>query len=118
MTAPSSSKESSGLTLVTGVAGFIGFHVTDYLLAKGRAVIGIDNLNAYYDPALKTARLERLSQKEDFTFERLDIADRAGLEALFAKTKPSRVIHLAAQAGVRYSLTNPHAYADSNSWAF
>ena len=100
--------------LLTGAAGFIGMHTARRLLARGDAVTGIDNLNDYYDPALKQARLERLRPHAPFRFERLDLADRAGMEALFAAEKFDRVIHLAAQAGVRYSLENPRAYLDSN----
>lgn len=104
--------------LVTGAAGFIGFHVAQKLLARGDRVVGIDNLNDYYDPTLKEARLARLAPHANFTFERLDIADRRGIESFFARHRPRRVIHLAAQAGVRYSLINPHAYADSNIVGF
>src|SRR5690242_9868080 len=100
--------------LVTGVAGFIGFHVARRLLARGDAVVGLDNVNNYYDVRLKEDRLARLTCQEQFRFTRLDLADRSGMEAIFAREKPERVIHLAAQAGVRYSLTNPHAYVDSN----
>ncbi|MEO1751801.1 NAD-dependent epimerase [Thiofaba sp. EF100] len=104
--------------LVTGAAGFIGFHVTKTLLARGERVVGIDNLNDYYDPRLKHARLRELEGQPNFEFLRLDLADRPGMEALFAQFKPRRVIHLAAQAGVRYSLHNPHAYVDSNLVGF
>jgi UDP-glucuronate 4-epimerase len=100
--------------LVTGAAGFIGYHVAERLLARGDEVTGLDNLNAYYDPTLKDARLARLAARAGFRFERLDLADRAGMEALFARGRFERVVHLAAQAGVRYSVENPHAYADSN----
>ena len=100
--------------LVTGAAGFIGYHVAERLLARGDEVIGLDNLNAYYDPALKEARLARLSGRRGFRFERIDLADRPAMEALFAGARIGRVVHLAAQAGVRYSVENPHAYADSN----
>jgi UDP-glucuronate 4-epimerase len=100
--------------LVTGAAGFIGYHVAEALLARGDEVTGLDNLNAYYDPTLKQARLARLQARRGFRFERLDLADRAGMEALFARAEFQRVVHLAAQAGVRYSIQNPHAYADSN----
>lgn len=100
--------------LVTGAAGFIGYHVAERLLARGDEVIGLDNLNPYYDPSLKEARLARLREKMGFRFEKLDLADRAGMEDLFAKAGIARVVHLAAQAGVRYSLENPHAYAESN----
>jgi len=100
--------------LVTGAAGFIGYHVAERLLARGDEVIGLDNLNPYYDPKLKEARLARLRAQSRFSFERLDLVDRAGMEALFARAKIQRVVHLAAQAGVRYSIDNPHAYVDSN----
>ena len=104
--------------LVTGAAGFVGFHVARRLLAEGRAVVGLDNLNAYYDPALKQARLDILRGHQGFTFERIDLADRASVAALFAQHRFSRVIHLAAQAGVRYSIDHPHAYADANLEGF
>jgi len=104
--------------LVTGAAGFIGYHVASRLLADGHQVVGIDNLNAYYDPALKAARLTRLQGSDRFRFERLDLADRTGMQQLFRATTFSRVIHLAAQAGVRYSLEHPHAYLDSNITGF
>ena len=103
--------------LVTGAAGFIGYHVAERLLARGDEVIGVDNLNDYYDPRLKEARLERLRRASGFRFERLDVADGA-LRDLFASAKPRRVVHLAAQAGVRYSLVNPQAYIDSNIQGF
>lgn len=99
--------------LVTGAAGFIGYHVTERLLAAGHQVVGIDNLNDYYDVNLKLARLARLEQP-GFTFIKLDLADREGMAALFAAHPFQRVIHLGAQAGVRYSLENPQAYADAN----
>lgn len=107
--------------LVTGVGGFIGFHVSKYLLKRGDTVIGLDNLNNYYDVSLKEARLARLKDNERFgrfEFVRLDLADRPGMEELFIHHKPERIVHLAAQAGVRYSLTNPHAYIDSNIVGF
>ena len=104
--------------LVTGAAGFIGMHTAEVLLARGDEVVGIDNLNDYYDPTLKQARLARLAPNRNFRFVRLDVADRPGMEALFADEKFERVIHLAAQAGVRYSLENPHAYIDSNIVGF
>jgi UDP-glucuronate 4-epimerase len=100
--------------LVTGAAGFIGYHVAGRLLARGDEVVGLDNLNAYYDPTLKQARLARLRTHEGFRFERIDLADRAAMEKLFADGAFERVVHLAAQAGVRYSIENPHAYAESN----
>ncbi|QKN81258.1 NAD-dependent epimerase [Scandinavium goeteborgense] len=99
--------------LVTGAAGFIGFHVSERLLQAGHQVVGIDNLNDYYDVNLKQARLDLL-QKPGFSFHKIDLADRAAMASLFADEKFDRVIHLAAQAGVRYSLENPHAYADAN----
>jgi len=100
--------------LVTGAAGFIGFHVSERLLADGHQVVGIDNLNDYYDVCLKQTRLERLKDKQSFSFFKLDLADRQGMADLFAQQRFQRVIHLGAQAGVRYSLENPLAYADSN----
>jgi UDP-glucuronate 4-epimerase len=99
--------------LVTGAAGFIGANVSKRLLEAGHQVVGIDNLNEYYDVNLKLARLELL-KSESFTFHKLELADREGMATLFASEKFDRVIHLAAQAGVRYSLENPHAYADAN----
>ncbi|MBJ3591041.1 NAD-dependent epimerase [Salmonella enterica subsp. enterica serovar Saintpaul] len=103
--------------LVTGAAGFIGFHVSERLLKAGHQVIGIDNLNDYYDVSLKQARLDLLVQP-GFHFHKVDLADRDSMAALFATEQFDRVIHLAAQAGVRYSLENPHAYADSNLTGF
>ncbi|UFZ04430.1 NAD-dependent epimerase [Bradyrhizobium ontarionense] len=104
--------------LVTGAAGFIGFHLTQRLLAEGRQVVGIDNLNSYYDPRLKEARLDILKTQPGFTFHKLDLVDRAGIKALFAQHRFPAVVHLAAQAGVRYSLENPHAYVDANLEGF
>jgi UDP-glucuronate 4-epimerase len=104
--------------LVTGAAGFIGFHVARRLVEQGRAVVGIDNLNAYYDPALKEARLAELARSEAFSFRKLDLKDRDGVAALFAEGKFTRVVHLAAQAGVRHSLKAPHDYIDSNITGF
>lgn len=104
--------------LVTGAAGFIGYHVAERLLRDGHQVVGVDNLNDYYDPALKQARLDRLAPFEAFGFRKLDLADRAGMAGLFAAVEPGLVVHLAAQAGVRYSLDHPHAYADSNLGGF
>ncbi|HXA19049.1 MAG TPA: NAD-dependent epimerase [Thermoanaerobaculia bacterium] len=106
------------MIFVTGAAGFIGFHVAKRLLERGEEVAGIDNLNDYYDPALKHARLEQLRQFERFVFVRADISDATAIAALFERYKPGRVVHLAAQAGVRYSLTNPHAYTESNVTGF
>ena len=101
--------------LVTGAAGFIGYHVATALLARGEAVVGIDDLNDYYDVSLKRARLDRLESQTNFTFRRVDIADQAAVDALAADAGPFRaVVHLAAQAGVRYSLENPMAYIRSN----
>lgn len=99
--------------LVTGAAGFIGFHVSQRLLAAGHQVVGLDNLNDYYDVNLKQARLDLL-QSPDFRFAKIDLDDNAAMAALFANEQFNRVIHLAAQAGVRYSLENPHAYAQAN----
>lgn len=104
--------------LVTGAAGFIGFHVCRYLLGRGDEVIGIDNLNDYYEVELKHARLAELEPNAGFRFIRMDIADRTAMAALFETEGFSRVVHLAAQAGVRYSLENPHAYAESNLLGF
>jgi len=104
--------------LVTGAAGFIGFHVCRYLLARGDQVVGIDNLNDYYEVELKHARLDELKPSREFRFVRMDIADRAAMGSLFAAEGFERVVHLAAQAGVRYSLENPHAYVDSNLLGF
>ncbi len=104
--------------LVTGAAGFIGYHVAERLLARGDEVVGLDNLSPYYDPTLKQARLDRLSRHEGFRFAQLDLADREGVEGLFTRERFPRVIHLAAQAGVRYSVTHPHAYVTSNVTGF
>ena len=104
--------------LLTGAAGFIGMHVAKILLERGDEVVGIDNLNDYYDPRLKLARLEQLKPYANFKFIKGDIADRATIEELFATEKPERVINLAAQAGVRYSIENPHAYIQSNLVGF
>jgi UDP-glucuronate 4-epimerase len=104
--------------LVTGAAGFIGFHVSQWLCNRGDEVVGIDNLNDYYEVSLKEARLSQLKPLSNFRFIKLDIADRDGLTKLFSEEKFDRVVHLAAQAGVRYSIENPHAYADSNLVGF
>jgi UDP-glucuronate 4-epimerase len=100
--------------LVTGAAGFIGFHLSRRLLADGHQVAGVDGLTPYYDPALKDARLAELTPLPGFTFEKLMLEDFAGLTAAFGRAQPEVVVHLAAQAGVRYSLQNPRAYADAN----
>ena len=104
--------------LVTGAAGFIGFHVCDRLLQRGDSVVGVDNLTPYYDVRLKRDRLAQLQQQTQFVFEQLDIGDRAGMARLFETSGFDGVVHLAAQAGVRYSLQNPHAYVDSNVVGF
>jgi UDP-glucuronate 4-epimerase len=104
--------------LVTGSAGFIGFHVARRLLARGDEVIGLDNLNAYYDPSLKAARLALLEREPGYRHARLDLADRDGVAALFQTTRPDGVVNLAAQAGVRYSLEQPATYVDANIVGF
>lgn len=104
--------------LVTGVAGFIGMHVAMRLLANGHEVIGLDNINDYYDVRLKQARLAHIGSPNQFHFHKLDLADRDGITSLFAETRPEIVINLAAQAGVRYSFQNPHSYIDSNLVGF
>jgi UDP-glucuronate 4-epimerase len=109
---------ADGSILVTGAAGFIGYHVARRLLENGRQVVGLDNLNAYYDPKLKAARLAELAKLTGFQFVKLELADRAGMSELFAKHRFPFVVHLAAQAGVRYSLIDPHAYVDSNLVGF
>jgi UDP-glucuronate 4-epimerase len=104
--------------LVTGAAGFIGFHVARQLMVEGRNVVGLDSLNSYYDPALKEARLNILRKDSRFSFVNLDLTDRAAIKSLFAQYRFAFVIHLAAQAGVRYSLEHPHAYVDANLEGF
>lgn len=104
--------------LVTGAAGFIGFHTSQYLLKRGDTVIGIDNLNDYYDSSLKEARLSQLITQESFKFHKIDLIDKKAIDELFKKESPEYVINLAAQAGVRYSLENPYAYIDSNITGF
>jgi UDP-glucuronate 4-epimerase len=104
--------------LVTGAAGFIGFHTATALLARGETVAGVDNLNAYYDVRLKEARLAQLKAHPRFRFIRADFADRPAMKALFEEVRPDRVVHLGAQAGVRYSIENPEAYIDSNLVGF
>lgn len=106
------------MILVTGCAGFIGFHIARRLLIDGEAVHGLDNLNDYYDPALKTARLNLLREFPKFVFQRVDISDNASVAQVFEKSRPEHVVHLAAQAGVRYSVSNPRAYTDSNITGF
>src|SRR5258708_8681050 len=104
--------------LVTGAAGIIGFHVAQRLLSEGREVVGLDSTNDYYDPTLKEARLDILKDSPNFTFAKLDLADRAAVSSLFAQYRFPAVIHLSAQAGVRYSIDNPHAYVYSNLQPF
>ncbi|MFN9711542.1 MAG: NAD-dependent epimerase [Alphaproteobacteria bacterium] len=104
--------------LVTGSAGFIGFHLSRRLLEAGEAVVGLDNLNAYYDPALKAARLAILERYSGYRHAKLDLVDREGVNGLFAEVRPDAVVNLAAQAGVRYSLEAPEAYVDSNVVGF
>ena len=104
--------------LVTGAAGFIGFHLSRRLLEGGDTVVGLDNLNPYYDVTLKQARLQILQEKENFRFVRVDLSDRKTMETLFADERFEIVVNLAAQAGVRYSLKNPHAYVESNLVGF
>ncbi|HEY1892139.1 MAG TPA: NAD-dependent epimerase [Steroidobacteraceae bacterium] len=100
--------------LLTGAAGFIGYHTALNLLARGHEIVGLDNLNEYYDVTLKEARLDRLRRQSGFRFVKLDLADDGGMKDLFARERVQRVVHLAAQAGVRYSLQNPHSYVHSN----
>lgn len=104
--------------LVTGAAGFIGYHTADFLLSNGHEVVGVDNLNDYYDPELKHSRLNRLAHYVNFIFEKIDLSDRIATKKLFQKYSFDRVIHLAAQAGVRYSVDNPETYIDRNLVAF
>jgi len=108
----------TGRVLVTGVAGFIGFHFAQALLAQGRSVVGLDNLNPYYAVQLKQDRLHQLKEHPNFIFRPLDVADRQGMEEFFAEHQPEIVVHLAAQAGVRYSLDHPHTYVESNVVGF
>jgi UDP-glucuronate 4-epimerase len=109
---------ASDIILITGAAGFIGMHLTKLLLDRGHRVVGVDNLNDYYSVSLKADRLAKLSEYPGFRFEKIDIADFSAMEALFKKEAPSRVVHLAAQAGVRYATTNPHAYGSANLTGF
>lgn len=104
--------------LVTGVAGFIGFHLCKRYLQRGDLVFGIDNVNDYYDVTLKTYRLSQLDGSPGFTFEKMDLVDRDAITQLFDDQQFDVVVHLAAQAGVRYSLTHPHTYLDSNLVGF
>src|ERR1700680_2987425 len=109
---------SDQAVLITGAAGFIGFHVARRLLAEGRHVVGLDSLNSYYDPALKGARLDILHPDPRFRFVQADLADRPSIAALFAEHRFATVVHLAAQAGVRHSIDHPHSYADANLEGF
>lgn len=104
--------------LVTGAAGFIGYHAAERLLGQGHRIVGVDNVNSYYDPSLKRARLARLSVHSEFHFVEADLADRGAAEPVFARESYDVVLHLAAQAGVRYSIENPHAYTSSNITGF
>ena len=104
--------------LVTGAAGFIGFHTAKLLLERGEDVVGLDNLNAYYEPALKASRLKILQGYRNFKFVKQELAERVGMDEMFRREKFQRVVHLAAQAGVRYSIENPHVYVDSNLTGF
>ncbi|MFC1551717.1 NAD-dependent epimerase [Candidatus Latescibacterota bacterium] len=104
--------------IVTGAAGFIGFHVSQRLLERGDEVIGVDNMNDYYDVSLKEARLSQLTEHQRFSFHKMDVADQEACALLFQDVAPNRVVHLAAQAGVRYSLKNPYAFIDSNLVGF
>lgn len=104
--------------LITGTAGFIGYHLSNQLLCKGYHVIGIDNINSYYDPKLKESRLAFLKEKDNFVFHKIDIKDKNDLDEIFKRHRPDCVINLAAQAGVRYSITNPYAYVDANLIGF
>src|SRR3977135_4106408 len=109
---------SDHAVLVTGAAGFIGFHVARGLLAEGRDVVGLDSLNDYYDPALKRSRLDILRAESRFSFVHADLADRPAMKALFAKHRFATVIPPAGQAGLRFSIDHPHAYADANLEGF
>ncbi|TJW74859.1 MAG: NAD-dependent epimerase/dehydratase family protein, partial [Mesorhizobium sp.] len=109
---------SSRPILITGAAGFIGFHLCERLLSDGRQVVGLDSMNEYYDVTLKRARLDRLNRFPNFRFEHVDLTERDRISALLLSTAPEIVVNLAAQAGVRYSLTNPHAYVESNLSGF
>ena len=104
--------------LITGAAGFIGFHLSKRLLGQGNSIIGVDNLNEYYDVNLKESRLNELKGDPEFTFHKLDLVDRKGIKKLFSENNVDYVVNLAAQAGIRYSLENPHAYVDSNIVGF
>ena len=110
--------DNSKLIWVTGAAGFIGFHLSKKLLERGDQVLGIDNLNDYYDVGLKNARLEQLRSEPNFHFVRQDLKEREAMSHLFEERRPFKVVHLAAQAGVRYSIENPYSYVDSNLVGF
>jgi UDP-glucuronate 4-epimerase len=118
MAAACPDKEDTMTILVTGAAGFLGYHASNRLLAEGYRVFGIDNLNSYYDPKLKADRLALLHRHSEFRFEKLELADRDAVTKLFQLVQPQQVLHLGAQAGVRYSLQAPHAYVDSNLVGF
>ena len=107
-----------GNILITGCAGFIGFHICKNFLKDGYTVIGIDNINDYYDISLKQIRLDQLGAYDNFSFEKIDISDKHAIEDVFGNFKPYKVINLAAQAGVRYSIDNPHTYINSNVLGF
>ncbi|MBT4383177.1 MAG: SDR family NAD(P)-dependent oxidoreductase, partial [Candidatus Marinimicrobia bacterium] len=111
-------KQQNKKIIVTGAAGFIGLHLAKSLLNDGYTVLGIDNMNDYYDPSLKQARLNQLTKYSEFSFAKIDIADLKQLDYFFSVFQPDRVVNLAAQAGVRYSLENPHAYIESNVKGF
>ena len=104
--------------LITGAAGFIGFHLTKFMLEQGHFVVGLDNLNSYYDPKLKEDRLDILRAYGNFVFYRADLKKKPVVDEIFAACKPEYVVNLAAQAGVRYSIENPYAYVDSNLVGF